>query len=177
MNTIFTTDGYNIKTFTIDNFDSFCELNQDPVVSKYVNHNNGKPKTFRECVEKYDDITHAQNKHGYSYWAVYDMNDNFIGQCGALRSWVGEINFCYAFHKQYWGRGIGTKVCALVLDYLFKNFETIDKITCSAFTENIASVKLLKKIGFSYLYTKKEFNEDLEFFEITRESYEKKKNN
>lgn len=171
---VFETDKYKIKTFTMDNFDDFCKLNQDPVVSKYVNHNNGKPKTYKECIEKYSDITYGQNKYGYSYWAIYDKNDVFMGQCGASRSWLGEINFCYAFHKKYWGKGIGTEICTMIKNYLFDNFKDIKRLTCSAFSENVASVKLLKKIGFDYLKTEKEFDKDLELFELRREKYDKK---
>lgn len=173
---IFENDKYKIKTFTMENFDDFCILNQDPLVAKYVNHNNGKPKSFKECVNKYSDITYAQNKYGYSYWAIYDKNDIFIGQCGALKSWTGSINFCYAFHKKYWGKGIGTEVCKLILNYLFSSFNDIDKLTCSAFSENIASIKLLKKVGFEHLYTEKEFDKDLQYFELKKGNYEKKEN-
>lgn len=171
---VFETDKYKIKTFTMENFDNFCILNQDPVVAKYVNHNNGKAKTYKECVEKYQDITYAQNKFGFSYWAIYDKKDVFMGQCGALKSWFGDVNFCYAFHKQYWGKGLGTEICSMIADYLFKNYKDVKKLTCSAFSENVASVKLLKKLGFTCLKTEKEFDKDLEYFELRREDYEKK---
>lgn len=171
---VFETSKYKIKIFTMNNFKDFCDINQDPVVAKYVNHNNGKPKTFRECVEKYNDISFAQNKYGFSYWAIYDRDNEFIGQCGAIRSWLGEINFCYAFHKKYWGKGIGTEICKTVLNYLFRNFKEIDNITCSAFSENMASVKLLTKLNFSVVKIEKEFDKDLQFFKLTREEYEEK---
>ncbi|MBO4956479.1 MAG: GNAT family N-acetyltransferase [Rickettsiales bacterium] len=171
---VFETDKYKVKIFTMDNFNDFCVINQDPVVAKYVNHNNGKPKTFSECVEKYNDIVYAQNKNGFSYWAIYNKNNEFMGQCGAVKSWMGEINFCYAFHKKYWGKGIGTEICSMIRDYLFKNFPTINQLTCSAFEENVASVKLLKKIGFSVVRIEKEFGKDLIFFKLTREEYEEK---
>lgn len=171
---IFENEKYIVKTFSMDNFENFCEINQDPIVAKYVNHNNGKPKTFSECVEKYSDMAHAQNANGYSYWAIYDKDNNFMGQCGALRTWLGENNFCYAFKKKYWGRGIGTEICSMVKNYLFDNFKIIDKLTCSAFSENVASVKLLKKIGFKVVRLDMEFDKELQFFELTREDYEKK---
>ena len=171
---IFETDKYKVKTFTMDNFDLFCEINQDPVVAKYVNHNDGKPKTFKECIDKYEDITMAQNKYGYSYWAIYDKKDNFIGQCGVIRTWLTENNFCYAYRKKYWGKGIGTEVGNIVKNYIFDNFKDIEELTCSAFDENVASVKLLKKIGFKLIKTEKEFGKDLHFFKLTRKDYEEK---
>lgn len=175
MGTIFKTDKYEIKTFTMDNFNDFCALNQDPIVSKYVNHNGGKPKTFRECVEKYNDITYAQEKFGYSYWAIYDNDGCFIGQCGALKShWDDTNNFCYAFKKKYWGKGIGTEVCSIIVNYLLKNFPNIDKLETTAVVSNVASIKILKKIGFVYLFEKDEFGEKLQFFKIEKSVYNEK---
>ncbi|MDR1425383.1 MAG: GNAT family N-acetyltransferase [Rickettsiales bacterium] len=175
-NLIFKTKKYTFRQFTMDNFADFCALNQNAEVMRYVNHNNGKPKTYRECVEKYSDIAYSQDKFGYSYWAVCDgITRDLIGQCGALRTWATDSNtFCYAFKKKYWGKGVGTDVCGTVMSYLFENFPTIDTLTTTAFSENVASVKILKKIGFEYLYTGKEYGRDLEFFEIARSSYVKK---
>lgn len=173
---IFKADGYSMEVFDMSNFDDFCQLNQDPIVSRYVNHNGGKPKTFRECVEKYDDITYGQEHYGYSYWAIYNDLNEFVGQCGVLKCWNDSNNFCYAFKKKYWGKGIGGKVCKLVIDYVFDNFDKIQKIETSVMSANVASVKIVNKIGFKYLYTKKEFGEDLEFFELDRDDfYENKK--
>lgn len=174
---IFKTDNYSIEVFDMSNFDDFCQLNQDPIVSRYVNHNGGKPKTFRECVEKYNDITYAQEHYGYSYWAVYNNLNEFIGQCGILKCWNNSNNFCYAFKKEYWGRGIGSEVCSLVINYLFDNFKDIQKVETTAVLANVASVKILNKLGFRYLRTKKELDDDLGFFELERERdfYENKK--
>ena len=38
----------------------------------------------------------------------------------------------------------------------------------------MASVKLLKKIGFKLIKTEKEFGKDLHFFKLTRKDYEEK---
>ncbi|MDR2077467.1 MAG: GNAT family N-acetyltransferase [Rickettsiales bacterium] len=174
---IFRSDKYIARTFDMGNFDEFCALNQDPLVARYVNHNGGKPKTFRECVAKYNDIVYSQNKFGYSYWAIYGRAKNdFIGQCGALKAWISDSNtFCYAFKKEYWGRGIGTEICSIVLDYLFENVPTINTIETTAYSENIASVKILKKLGFQHIYSEKEFELNLEFFKLTKADYVQKK--
>lgn len=171
---IFKRGGYEFKTFGTDNFEDFRLLNQDVAVSKYVNHNGGKPKTFRECIEKYNDIIYTQRKYGYSYWAVYgEKTGEFIGQCGAMRSsWDNGNNFCYAFREEYWGRGVGTEVCRFVVEYLFDNFLDIDSIETSVIVANVASLKILRKIGFTFLHEEEEFEEKLQFFKLWRLDYE-----
>jgi ribosomal-protein-alanine N-acetyltransferase len=164
------------RAFALYNFGDFCELNQSPEVGRFVNHNGGKPKTYSECVEKYNDITYAQNKFGYSYWAIYDSSGkNFLGQCGAMKAWVSDVNtFCYAFRKKYWGRGIGTEVCSITMNYLLENFPSLDILSTSVIRDNVASIKIIRKLGFEYLHSEKEFGKDLDFFEFKRANYVQK---
>lgn len=175
MKLIFKTDKFFIKTFSLENFDDFTELNQDIEISRYVNHNpNESAKTFRECIEKFQELLELQEKYGYSYWAVYDNKNECIGQCGLAKNWDDTLNFCYMFKKKYWGRGIATEICGLVLDYIFKNFKEINLLKALSFIQNIASVKLLKKFGFKHIRSIEEFGKELQFFELTREDYEKR---
>ncbi|MDR1495100.1 MAG: GNAT family N-acetyltransferase [Rickettsiales bacterium] len=174
-NIVFRTDKYVFRKFTMDNFDEFRSLNMDSEAMRYVNHNGGKPKTYKECVQKYNDMAYSQDKFGYSYWAVYSRGSDFLGQCGALKTWASDsITFCYAFQKKYWGKGIGTEVCSIVLDYLFRNFPTMEKLVTTALDENEASIKILRKIGFEYTHSNKEYGMNLEFFEIRRTDYAEK---
>jgi RimJ/RimL family protein N-acetyltransferase len=175
---VFTTKKYIIKTFSMENFDDFTKINQDPEVSRYVNHNpNEAPKTYVECLETFRHILEMQDKFGYAYWGVYAKNNEFIGQCGLSHNYDGSLNFCYAFHKKYWGRGIGGEVTAIIIDYLFKNFGDITEIKAMSFKNNEASMRILTKIGFVNVSEMQEFNKTLYFYKLTREMYEQKKSN
>jgi RimJ/RimL family protein N-acetyltransferase len=175
---VFSVDKYIIKTFSMDNFDDFVNINQDPTVSRYVNHNpNEAPKTFIECLETFKNILEMQEKFGYSYWAVYDKKENFIGQCGLSQNYDKSLNFCYVIHKKYWGHGVGSKITSIVLNYLFEHFENIKEIKAMSFEGNVASVKILKKLGFTLINEMEEFNKTLYIFKLTREKYEQEKKN
>ncbi len=51
-------------------------------------------------------------------------------------------------NKEDWGKGIGTKVCAAVIEWAF--METgFDELTARALQENIPSIKTLQKLGFT----------------------------
>ena len=170
MKEIFRTDKYIIRTFSMDNFDDFVALNSDDYVSRYVNHDpNEKGKTFRECIEKFREIANTQEEFGVSYWAVYLLDNTFIGQCGLSIEYDGNFNLCYMYKKEYWGKGVGTEVATLVLNYMLKNFPNLfpaRKIKAMSFIQNIASVRLLKRIGFEYKKSMTEFNKELQFFEL-----------
>ncbi|MDR2760486.1 MAG: GNAT family N-acetyltransferase [Rickettsiales bacterium] len=172
---VFTTDKYIVKTFSMDNFDDFVKINQDSSVSRYVNHNpNEAPKTFRECLETFSNILATQEKLGYAYWAIYDRQNIFIGQCGVSQNYDKSLNFCYVIHKKYWGRGIGTEIAGMTLKYLFDNFKNIWEIKAMCFAKNKASMRVLEKLGFVVVGETEEFNKILYFLRITREMYEQK---
>ena len=144
-NIILETERTLIKKFDENDFNDFCRINQDKVIMKYF---IGGPKTFRECLLKYQEILSTQDEKGYSYYAIYDKKERFLGQCGVLHNYDESINFCYAYDRKFWGKGYATEAGKAILDYLFKNFETIDEITAFLFEENIRSMNLLKRLGF-----------------------------
>ena len=53
----------------------------------------------------------------------------------------------YWLGKKYWGHGIATEAVGLVLDLVFKKWK-FHRIYANTFHKNIASQKVLKKIGF-----------------------------
>jgi RimJ/RimL family protein N-acetyltransferase len=160
------------------NFDDFVKINQDPVVSRYVNHNpNEAPKTYIECLETFKNILDMQEQLGYAYWAIYNKSNEFIGQCGLSRNYDDSLNFCYAFNKKFWGKGIGSEITSIIIKYLFENFSTINEIKAMSFKNNGASMKILTKLGFANVGEVEEFNKILYFYKLTREMYEQKEKN
>ena len=84
--------------------------------------------------------------------AVYRKNDNeFIGWCGLKHlPDQGIIDLGYRFIKIFWGKGFATEAAKHTLDYGFKNLH-INIITGRAHIENVASQKVLEKIGTKYI--------------------------
>jgi RimJ/RimL family protein N-acetyltransferase len=175
---IFTNNKYCFKIFNSEDFDNFCALNMNPIVSRYVNHNGGKPKTLEECQEKFEEINWSQENFGHSYWAVWNnITGEFMGQCGANKyKYRLDSNFCYAFWQRYWGQGIGYEICSLVLNYLLENFPNIELLTTSSLQENIASIKIIEKLGFECTELHLEYGKILESFVFKRFNYGQKNN-
>ena len=55
--------------------------------------------------------------------------------------------YCVIGDKAYWGKGIGTEVHKLLVDWGFKNLG-LNKIWADIRAENIAIVKVIEKLGF-----------------------------
>lgn len=54
----------------------------------------------------------------------------------------------YKIHKDYWGNGFGTEAVKLVLDFCFEDLG-LHRIEAGCAVDNIASIKLLEKIGMT----------------------------
>ncbi len=96
--------------------------------------------------------------HNYGWWAVEPDG------AGELIGWSGlqylpetdEIEISYLLGKPYWGKGLATESAIAGLDYGFKSLG-IEKIIGIVHPENVASQKVLEKIGLR-------FQEQTEYF-------------
>lgn len=150
MQIIFETPRLILSRFKIEDAPLIFLLNSDPEVLKYVHEpvleNEGHAAKIIES------IILPQYKNNLGRWAVYTKNDNaFIGWCG-LKHMPDPciIDLGYRFLKNSWGKGYATEAAWHTLDYGFRNLY-IDIITGRAHIENVASQKVLKKIGMKYI--------------------------
>lgn len=92
---------------------------------------------------------------GLSVYAVIEKeSDLVIGAAGFNPTdSTGVIELIYHFSKKAWGKGFATEAAAACLK-LAKNKGNIRIITASADPQNIGSLKILEKIGFTYVSMK-----------------------
>lgn len=150
MHIIFETPRLILSRFTIEDAPLIFLLTSDPEVLKYVH----EPVLENEAhaAKIIENIILPQYKNNLGRWAVYTKNDNaFIGWCG-LKHMPDPciIDLGYRFLKNSWGKGYATEAARHTLEYGFRNLY-IDIITGRAHIENIASQKVLKKIGMKYI--------------------------
>ncbi|MEG9861358.1 MAG: GNAT family N-acetyltransferase [Parvularculales bacterium] len=75
------------------------------------------------------------------------LNNNLVGGIGLTPRDNGFYELGYWLGVDYWGQGYATEAVRGFLDYLKTN-TTFRKLKACVLSENIASAKLLKKIGF-----------------------------
>lgn len=78
---------------------------------------------------------------------------------------VGEIS--YIVNPNFWGRGIASEVARLLIDYGFKEHQ-LHRIYATCDTRNIASAKVLEKVGMT---KEGRMREDLLLRDGWRDSY------
>ena len=138
-----------LKQFTETDAPLILQLNSDPEIVKYVH----EPvlTTLEEAKKIIADIILPQYKNNLGRWATYTKSsDEFIGWCGLkYRPELDEIDLGYRLKKSAWGKGYATEAAKHTLDHSFNKLD-LKLITGRAHIENIASIKVLEKIGMHF---------------------------
>jgi [ribosomal protein S5]-alanine N-acetyltransferase len=148
--TILETPRLYLRQFTPGDAPLLLQLNSDPEVLKYLH----EPllQTAAEAEKVLTDIILPQYALNLGRWAVHlKADDQFIGWCGLKsRPELNEIDLGYRFKKDSWGKGYASEAALHALQYGLETLH-IETITGRAHIDNIASLKILEKIGMSYL--------------------------
>jgi ribosomal-protein-alanine N-acetyltransferase len=90
-------------------------------------------------------------QHGFGPWVVIHQADQqLIGHCG-LRYWPdsSDVEVLYALARPYWGQGLATEGAGASLRYGFEHLG-LQRIMAAAMVHNVASRRVLEKIGLRF---------------------------
>lgn len=112
--------------------------------------------------------------HGFGPWAVIERSNGVLaGFCALNREEVDradEVEIGYRLAPAFWGRGLGTEIAMATLAY---GFETLglDSIIAIVQPANVASVRLIRKIGFSDFVYSQYHRLGVRIYRLTRKSW------
>lgn len=155
MKKILETDRLLLRELTIEDAYHFYELNTNPNVIQYTGDLPfGNVEEALVFLQNYKDY----RENGYGRWAVIDKsNTEFLGWCGLkYDTSKAETDIGFRFFEKNWSRGLATESAAACLKYGFDQLH-LKKIVGRAMSENIASIKVLQKLGLTF---DKEFDFD-----------------
>ncbi len=146
---ILETERLYLREMKLEDAENAYLLNLDPEVVKYTGDGTFKSiKDARIFLKNYDHY----KKYGFGRWAVIKKSDSkFLGWCGLkYTKELDEFDIGFRFFKEHWNKGYATESAKECLEFGFKKIG-IQKIVGRAMSENIASIKVLEKIGLKYL--------------------------
>lgn len=90
-------------------------------------------------------------EHGYGMFLVSSKVDgDGLGMCGLVRrEQFGMPEIGFAFLRRYWAQGYALESARAVLEYALNQLEE-NPVMAIADGENLASIRLLKKLGFRF---------------------------
>ena len=168
-----------LRHLQLTDIDGMFELDSDPLVHRYLGN---KPNSNRE--QSLNDIAFNILQHkerGIARWAAIEKTSgNFIGWSG-LRlnndlTYNNKTNFYdigYRFIPRYWGNGYATESAIVALDYFFNTLKK-EVIYGIAETQNIASNRVLRKIGLQFVNDFTIEGKQAKWYQLNNEDYEKR---
>ena len=158
---ILETERLQLRMITTDDASFMLELFNSPDWLKYIGDRN--VRSVDEAVayiRKYYLTSYKENGFG-SYAVVLKENGKTIGSCGVYkRPNLENPDIGFAFLPEYLGKGYGYEAAKAVMEYARAE---LGMTTILGFTVdyNLASIKLLEKLGLSQRGTYK-FEDDPE---------------
>ncbi len=157
-----------LRRFTADDAQLLFELDNDPVVMRYI---NGGTPTSLEIIE--NEILPVFLKHEdefptYGFWAAIEKNSRkFLGwfvfrptrEKSAGRR-PHEMEIGYRFHKHVWGEGYATEGARALIDRGFRN-DGVTCVTATTYEQNHASRRVMEKLGMKFRRSFKIAPEDI----------------
>ena len=132
------------------------ELDSDPLVHRYLG--NSPVKSIEASQTAIENIRQQYVDRGIGRWAAIEKSSgDFIGWSGLKLNTEQEFNnkidfydIGYRFIPRYWGKGYATESAVASLDYAF-NTLNLKTVVGMAEIENLASNRILQKIGLNYI--------------------------
>jgi RimJ/RimL family protein N-acetyltransferase len=114
-----------------------------------------------------DSLTNFE-QHGYGLWLVFERSVNrFIGFAGFLGSEKETPSLIYGIRPKHWGYNYATEAASSVLSYALEKLP-IPKVRADVDEPNIASVRVLEKLGMRQMRREVVNGHPLLYFEKLR---------
>lgn len=137
-----------LRPFTDTDADAIFALQSNPQVVRYW---NSPPWKERERAERFISACKQMEQDGTGARLVIEsLADRlFIGWC-CLVKWNPEYRSAtlgYSLSDKAWGHGIATEAAEALLQWAFKTLD-LNRVQAETDTRNIASGRVLEKLGF-----------------------------
>ena len=150
MTTRLETERLLLRPFELTDIEPSYQLNLDAEVSRYTGDGGvvSKDEITRRITE---DVFGDYQNYGYGRLAVeLKSTQEFIGFAGLkyLPDWE-EVDLGYRLMRKYWGQGLATEAAAACVEFGWESLG-LDSMIGLVLPENVASINVLEKLGFSY---------------------------
>jgi RimJ/RimL family protein N-acetyltransferase len=169
MRVMLETERLLLREFTLDDVPVFHRMVTDPDVTRYTG-DQGKARTLEEVRAGLTErVLGDYARHGYGRWAAVYRPDNAVIGFAGLKYLpdVGETDLGYRFFKEYWGRGLATEAARALMDWGFAHLP-LHRYIGIADSENVASCRVLEKVGFRFVRRTTYQGFDVAWYEINK---------
>lgn len=170
--TEFETARLSLRPFTWADLDELAIIRADPEVMRYIGA--GLPHDIEQVRSSLQRKVQIWAQHNFGHWAVrFKGEGKIVGWCGLdFLDETSEIEIGYGLARQCWGQGIATEAARASLRYAFDQ-RHLEYIAAVALPANLASQRVMQKIGMKYIRHAFFYHSDVVYYSITPGEFEK----
>ena len=164
------TERLRLRPFTLSDVAAHRRLYADPEVTRHLAGGPylGADARLRSerAVRRF--VDHWRSR-GFGVWAVLDRTtEAFVGQCGLNTiDGTGEVEALWALDRPVWGRGLATEAARAALAWGLE-VAGLSAVIAIAAPANVASQRVMEKIGMRYTGRAQYFGLDVVRYERAR---------
>ena len=158
-----------LRPRTRDDLEANLAMDLDPEVHRHI-FVRGVPDAAAHRAELLRRIASPPAMGGL--WVVeWRQQPGFLGWCGVFPlEDSGLIELGYRYTRAAWGQGVATEAGRAVLDHGLRTLG-LDPIVAVADPDNLASRRVLEKLGFSHEGPARYYGTEVAFYRLSRSQY------
>lgn len=139
-----------IRESTVEDVEAFYRIYSDPSITEYMEDLFQDPARERAYMQDY--IKQMYGFYGFGMWTVTEKEEGkIVGRAGLnVREGYDLPELGFVIDKRYQQRGYAEEACRAILNYAKEELD-FDFVQALVIKENLASMKLLDKLGFVYI--------------------------
>ena len=120
---------------------------------------NSTPPSREQVAKMIRSLLKHWAERGYGLWAVESGSDEeLMGRCGLqYLPEMDEVEVDFILGSKFWGQGLASEAGQASVQFGFKNLN-LDIIVGIVHTDNVASQRVLEKIGMRFMEAKEYFS-------------------
>ncbi len=144
-----------LEPLSRDHAESLFDALRDEEIYRYIPQ--GPPASVEALAERYQFLEARKSPDGTEHWLNWAVRLKTDKSCiGRFQSTVrqdGTALVAYEFGRSSWGQGFATEAGREVIQHLFETYP-VDRLIAEVDTRNVASMRLLERLGFQRGATK-----------------------
>ncbi|MFT4412222.1 GNAT family N-acetyltransferase [Fredinandcohnia humi] len=146
----FTTERLHVRKMTASDATELFKIWSDPVVTQFMNIENMTEE--KQAIDIINYLGNLADENKAIRYSIIERNTNkIIGSCGynSLDFENSKCEIGYEIAHQYWGKGYASEAISMLLENAFNNLN-LNRVEAKVEIDNVASVKVLQKLNFTY---------------------------
>jgi ribosomal-protein-alanine N-acetyltransferase len=148
---LITTRRLRLREFVESDWQAVLAYQSDPLYLRYNPWIQRTEEDVHQFIRWFLSWQDAQPRFKFQFAITLPGNDWVIGNCGIrMRSPdAQEADIGYELDSRYWGRGYATEAARAMLNLGFRQLK-LHRIWAHCIAENVASARVMQKIGMQY---------------------------